>query len=111
MFLYNVLQIFIVTAYLFRMGGVMENATNGNSLLVLTNAIVMLGHVAIELKETHKTTESVLHFLQQRVGKMPPVLDILIVDQLACIVIAKCEVSSQRKASTDGVFYPCLNTT
>lgn len=62
-----------------------------NSLLVLTNSIVMLGHVAVALKETAKTTESVLHFLQQRVGKMPPVLDILIVDQLACIVIAKCE--------------------
>lgn len=76
------------------MGGITEDVTNANPLLVLTNAIVMLGHVAIELKETYKTTESVLHFLQQRVGKMPPVLDILIVDQLACIVIAQCEVSN-----------------
>ncbi|CAL8078131.1 unnamed protein product [Orchesella dallaii] len=68
-----------------------SSADTENSLLVLTNSIVMLGHVAVALKETAKTTESVLHFLQQRVGKMPPVLDILIVDQLACIVIAKCE--------------------
>jgi phosphatidylinositol 4-kinase len=80
-------------SHLFRGDGLLDDSSSGNSLLVLTNAIVMLGHVAIELKETHKTTESVLHFLQQRVGKMPPVLDILIVDQLACIVIAKCEVS------------------
>ena len=72
----------------------MENsAADNDSLLVLTNAIVMLGHVAIALKETPKTTESVLHFLQQRVGKMPQDLDVLIIDQLACIVIAKCEVS------------------
>ena len=71
----------------------MENsAADNDSLLVLTNAIVMLGHVAIALKETPKTTESVLHFLQQRVGKMPQDLDVLIIDQLACIVIAKCEV-------------------
>jgi len=67
--------------------------TDDESLLVLTNSIVMLGHVAISLKDTHKTTASVLHFLQQRVGKMPPVLDCLIVDQLACIVISQCETT------------------
>lgn len=75
-----------------------------NSLLVLTNSIVMLGHVAVALKETAKTTESVLHFLQQRVGKMPPVLDILIVDQLACIVIAKCEVDGSQKLEVVPIF-------
>ncbi|CAG7786962.1 unnamed protein product, partial [Allacma fusca] len=72
----------------------LDNAPADNdSLLVLTNTIVMLGHVGIALKETPKTTESVLHFLQQRVGKMPQDLDVLIIDQLACIVIAKCETN------------------
>jgi len=77
-----------------------------DALLVLTNAIVMLGHVAISLNETPKATASVFRFLQQRVGGMPTGLDTLIVDQLACMVIGKCEVKSYKSCSFEsGLLY------
>uniref|UniRef100_A0A1A9ULE3 Phosphatidylinositol 4-kinase alpha n=1 Tax=Glossina austeni TaxID=7395 RepID=A0A1A9ULE3_GLOAU len=61
------------------------------STLVSLNIIVMLGHVAVALKDTSKTTTNILQFFIQRFTKVPSEQNALIVDQLGCMVISKCE--------------------
>lgn len=51
----------------------------------------MLGHVAVALKNTPKTTQNILQFFIQRFCKVPSEQNVLIVDQLGCIIISKCE--------------------
>lgn len=51
----------------------------------------MLGHVAVALKNTPKTTQNILQFFIQRFCKVPPEQNVLIVDQLGCIIISRCE--------------------
>lgn len=57
------------------------------------NIIVMLGHVAVALKDTPKTTHNILQFFIQRFCKVPSEQNVLIVDQLGCIIISRCEPS------------------
>ncbi|XP_065168456.1 phosphatidylinositol 4-kinase alpha isoform X3 [Atheta coriaria] len=65
--------------------------SNGESSLISTNIVFMLGHVAVSMKAVPRTTDTILQFFQQRFCRVPSPLDILIVDQLGCIVIAQCE--------------------
>ncbi|XP_049766862.1 phosphatidylinositol 4-kinase alpha isoform X1 [Schistocerca cancellata] len=65
--------------------------SDSESSLISTNIVIMLGHVAVALKDTPKTTETILQFFQQRFCRVPSTLDNLIVDQLGCMIISKCE--------------------
>lgn len=51
----------------------------------------MLGHVAVALKDTSKTTQNILQFFIQRFCKVPSEQNALIVDQLGCMIISQCE--------------------
>lgn len=59
--------------------------------MVSLNIIVMLGHVAVALKDTSKTTQNILQFFIQRFCKVPSEQNALIVDQLGCMIISQCE--------------------
>ncbi|XP_063926768.1 phosphatidylinositol 4-kinase alpha isoform X5 [Zophobas morio] len=65
--------------------------SDSESTLISTNIVIMLGHVAVSMKGTPKTTDTILQFFQQRFCRVPSALDTLIVDQLGCIIIAQCE--------------------
>ena len=64
-----------------------SESSDGNSILISTNAILTLGHVAFMLHAVPKTTESVLTILQQRFCHPPSSLDPLIVEQLGYLVL------------------------
>ncbi|XP_031784727.1 phosphatidylinositol 4-kinase alpha isoform X2 [Nasonia vitripennis] len=70
-----------------------DNDEGLTSDLISTNIVIMMGHVAVALKNKPKSTRPILQFFQQRFCHTPsrPDLDTLIVDQLGCMVIAKCE--------------------
>lgn len=65
--------------------------SDSKSTLISTNIIIMLGHVAVTMKNTPKTTHTILQFFLQRFCRVPSALDTLIVDQLGCMIIARCE--------------------
>ncbi|KPJ11646.1 Phosphatidylinositol 4-kinase alpha [Papilio machaon] len=65
--------------------------SDSESSLISTNIVIMLGHVSVALKDTPKTTETILQFFQQRLCRAPSSLDTLIVDQLGCMALASPE--------------------
>ncbi|GFO06729.1 phosphatidylinositol 4-kinase alpha-like, partial [Plakobranchus ocellatus] len=60
------------------------------SNLISTNTILTLGHLAVVLKTDRKLVESILQIFQQRFCSPPSQLDVLIVDQMGCMVMAGC---------------------
>lgn len=64
-----------------------------DTVVISNNVIVALGHVAVALKDSPRTTETILHqCLLQRFCRPPSSLDTLIVDQMGCMLLAKNEV-------------------
>ncbi|CAG2236201.1 PI4KA [Mytilus edulis] len=67
-----------------------EERWNQESNLISTNTILTLGHIAVALKDTPKTSDSVMQIFQQRFCSPPSSLDKLIVDQMGCMIMAGC---------------------
>ena len=64
-----------------------------DTIVISNNVVVALGHVAVALKDSPRTTETILHqCLLQRFCRPPSSLDTLIVDQIGCMLLAKNEV-------------------
>ncbi len=56
--------------------------------MVSHNTILTLGHMAVALKDVQHTQQSILARLQQRLGDPPSPLDILIINQIGCMLLS-----------------------
>ncbi len=67
--------------------------------MVSHNTILTLGHMSIALKDVQHTQQSILARFQQRLGDPPSPLDILIINQIGCMLISSlvCKLNSIEK--------------
>ncbi|CAF3557038.1 unnamed protein product [Rotaria sp. Silwood1] len=76
--------------------------------LVCHNTILTLGHMAIALKDVQHTQQSILARFQQRLGDPPSPLDILIINQIGCMLISSLNNSSNLPIKQS--YIPSLHT-
>lgn len=72
-------------------GKLSESELNNNKVKIITvNTILTMARVAVVLKHIPKVVETVMSLLNQKFCNPPSVIDALIVDQFAYMVIGGC---------------------
>ena len=65
--------------------------------MISHTVVVVLGHVAVALREAPRITETILHqCLMRRLYQPPSLLANLIVDQLGCILLSMSDTSIEQ---------------